>query len=251
MAHSRINRDRMFDWIERCLAADKPTPSDADICDHFGFDSTETARTLLADLADAGRITIRGHRDDRTITLGRVKSAIAPVARAEPAVRKADAVVDHTVSRITDIVLRGRKPAAAVAAENAGRLLKNVTTKPAQKKPAETTRKEVTMPAKTVQLPASAVVAISAVEERAKQLGASLGVAAADLIVAGSQTIDAENASSAPLSVGVLLLMLGERFAERPDQSEELAAEQAARAAAEARADAAEAKLNQLRALVA
>lgn len=71
MAHSRINQNALFDWIERNLAADQSAPGDDEIVERFGFTSREQARTLLADLADQGRIAINWNDDGRTVTLGR------------------------------------------------------------------------------------------------------------------------------------------------------------------------------------
>lgn len=50
------------------------------------------------------------------------------------------------------------------------------------------------MPGKTISLPASETAAIAAVEARAKQLDSTIWLAASDLIVAGAQTINGENA---------------------------------------------------------
>lgn len=61
-------------------------------------------------------------------------------------------------------------------------------------------REEPAVMPKSIQLPSSAIEAIKAVEGRARGLGTSQGEAAADLIVAGSQTIDADNSVRTPLS---------------------------------------------------
>lgn len=254
MAHSRLNLNAMYDWIERCLMDGKPTPLDAAICERFGFDSTESARTLLAELADAGRITIRGHRDDRTITIGRSKSTAAPAARAEPPVRKADAVVERTSARIAEIVGRGRKPAKAVVAENAAALLATFAIKPAQPKPAPSIDKEVVMPAKTILLPASADDVIELIEAHAKKNDLSLGLATASLIKRG-MSIGTFGPGAAPassptveaLDIDVLVAELSRRL---------LAASQASAldeqlTAMTARAEAAEGKLAQMKALFA
>ncbi|EZP57243.1 hypothetical protein [Sphingomonas sp. RIT328] len=147
MAHAKLNLARMLSWIEQRLDAGQATPTDADICALFGFDSTESARTLLAELADAGKITIKGYGPDRSIALGRSKRAIAGVGRVAPTVKKADADVDRAAARLTEIVRRCRKPAAAVVAENAAALLKTVNPKPARPKPEAPMPKEVPMPA--------------------------------------------------------------------------------------------------------
>lgn len=147
MAHAKLNLVRMLSWIEQRLDTGHATPTDAEICELFGFDSTESARTLLAELADAGKITIKGYGPDRRIALGRSKGAIAGVGRVAPTVKKADADVDRAAARLAEIVRRGRKPAAAVVAENAAALLKTVNSKPAPSKPEAPMPKEVPMPA--------------------------------------------------------------------------------------------------------
>lgn len=254
MAHSRLNLNTMFDWVERCLADGQPTPPDAAICERFGFDSTESARTLLAELADAGRITIRGHRDDRVITLGRSKAAAVPAARVEPAVRKSDAEVERAAARIAEIVGRGRKPAKAVVAENAAALLKTVVTKPVQSKPAPSTKKEAAMPAKTIQLPASADDVIAAIEAHAAKNDVSLGLATASLVkrgmsVVGSFELDAAPSAQASATIDGLCDQIRALFAAR-DQSAILALE-AERDSAVVRAAEAEAKIGQMKALFA
>lgn len=88
MTHARITQARMFDWIRACIDTDAPLPTDADIVDQFGLPSVESSRSLLADLADAGKITIRGMGADRVITLGpKERPAMVP-ARPTPAIQK-------------------------------------------------------------------------------------------------------------------------------------------------------------------
>lgn len=81
MAHSRLNQNAMFDWIERCLATDAALPDDAAIMERFCFTSSEQARTLLSDLADQGRISIRWGDAGRIITLGRRPASAFTPAR--------------------------------------------------------------------------------------------------------------------------------------------------------------------------
>ena len=113
---------------------------------------------------------------------------------------------------------------------------------------------EELMPSKSVQLPATAGVAISCLETYAAERGLSQGAAAAELIERGAGTIKAQPedlAMAAILSVDALFDMLRERFDQQHDQSAELADAIARADAAEGRAEAAEAKLAQLKALVA
>lgn len=133
MAHAKLNLSRMYDWIERNLDLDVPQPSDADIMRVFGFDNAENARTLLAELADAGRITIKGYGETRTIELGRIKSMLVPAPRPLPSAKKADPAVDDGVAKIAAIVARSGNAVSARAVQAAS-ALKNVRAKPALSK---------------------------------------------------------------------------------------------------------------------
>ena len=163
MAHSRLALTTMLDWIEQCLTGDAALPTDAEIMERYGFASAEHARTLLAELADAGKITIRGYGADRVILLGRVKSAVVPAPRAAPAVRKVDPEVDRAVVKIRDIITRQAPAAVQIVAANAHALLAAVNPPPAAQTPP--LKKEKAMPGpKSIQLPASAPKAIEAIE---------------------------------------------------------------------------------------
>ena len=108
------------------------------------------------------------------------------------------------------------------------------------------------MPAKTICLPASEAVAIKCVEERAKMLSSSIGIAAADLIVAGAQTIDAENADPAsviPPTFDDLLEQLRVHYLKRDQHAIDVANARAV--AAETRAEAAETALARIKAALA
>lgn len=253
MAHAKLNLQRMYEWIEVRVGVSNPTPTDAEIMEHFGFDSPESARTLLAELADAGRITIKGYGETRTITLGRTKSALAAAPRPLPAAKKTDPVVDAGVAKIAAIVARGGKAGSAHAAQAAA-ALNAVRTKPASApKPIEapaphpvavaTVKEPVPMPAKTIQLPATALTAIDAVEKLAAKNGITIGGAAALLIEQGLIPLSIERAAP---TIGTIMADLNTLFedlarrADRPDQSDALAA-------AVTRAEAAERKLGALR----
>lgn len=240
MAHAKINLSRMYDWIERNLELDVPQPADAEIMELFGFDSPEQARTLLAELADAGRITIKGYGETRTIALGRVKSAMVPVARPMPAAKRTDPNVNLGVAKIAAIIARGPSASAARAVK-ASAALKAIGTKrppltaPERPKPIVTPapappKKDVPpMPAKSVQLPASAIVAINAIEAHARKNDVSLGAAAAHLIEAGlAGPANVRPASILEtMSVDDLLASIKVRFEgllDLPDRSDEVAA---------------------------
>ncbi len=114
MAHAKLHRQQMLDWIERCLDGDVPTPDDAAICAAFGFLSTEHARTLLAELADAGKITVKGgYGPDRQILLGRVRAGAVPAPRPVPSITKNAADLSDAVAKIIAIANRPKTPIAA------------------------------------------------------------------------------------------------------------------------------------------
>jgi hypothetical protein len=253
MGHARINLQRMLDWIETCLRNGTPLPNDAAICEKFGFDTTEAARTLLAELADAGKITIKGYGPTRTIGLGRVRSTLPAMGRVRPPVAKVDHEIERGAARLAQIMNRDRS-ARAVVAENAGRLLAIVTPAPAPEATVPS-KKDTLMPAKTISLPASAVAAIEAIEALAKREDLALGHAAAILIERGADrpvpVVKASSASPEPLSIEVLLDLLRERIAAKPDHSADLAAAIARADAADVRAKQAEEKLSAAKALFA
>lgn len=114
MAHAKLHRQQMLDWIERCLGEGAGTPDDAAICETFGFTSAEHARTLLAELADAGKITVQGgYGPDRRILLGRVRPGAAPVVRPVPSITKGAGNVDDAVAKIVAIASRPKSPVVA------------------------------------------------------------------------------------------------------------------------------------------
>lgn len=236
MAHAKINLSRMYDWIEQCLDAGKATPDDTAIMKRFGFDGPESARTLLAELADAGRISIKGYGPTRAITIGRSKSELVAAPRLTPTVRKADPAVDECAAKISAIVARG-PTAGGVRAVQAASARKALTSKPktkAQKAsapimtPAPTPPKKEAqpMPAKSIQLPASAVRAIEAVEAHAKHLDVSIGLAAASLI---ERALAMPTEVSVSPTIATIMADLNTVFgdlaarADRPDQSAEVA----------------------------
>ncbi len=256
MAHAKLNLQRMLDWIERSIDQDVPMPTDAAIMAEFGFESAESARTLLAELADAGKITINGYGATRAITLGRTKSILAAAGRPEPAVTKSDPVLDAGVAKIAAILARSAPARAAVAA---GELLKAAATKPKPVPVAAKPVKEVpTMPKpeplptrRAITIPAEGAL-LAAIEAIAKDRDLPLGRAALELAEAGmgATSADAAPVVAAPtssISIDDLLTAVRARFDEAmavPDQSVEIAA-------VTERAEAAERRLDALRAALA
>ncbi|WP_203310478.1 hypothetical protein [Sphingomonas beigongshangi] len=81
MSHTQFNLARMLSWIELTVETGDPAPSDAEICELFNFTSTEKARTLLAELADQGKIRIDWKAEPRAITLGGKAASAFALAR--------------------------------------------------------------------------------------------------------------------------------------------------------------------------
>ncbi|GEM72036.1 hypothetical protein SAQ01S_18020 [Sphingomonas aquatilis NBRC 16722] len=252
MAHSRFALTTMLDWIERCLTDGIALlPTDAEIMERYGFTSPEHARTLLAELADAGKITIRGYGADRVIVLGRVRAAVAPLPRVVPPARRVDAEIDQAVTKIRGIVNRQGAAVRKAVEANAEELLNMVNPSPAAPTPPLRKQENRAMAgAKSIQLPSAAASAIEAVERLAEADGISLGIAAATLIERG-MSVQRPTANAVAPSLEEAIEMLRAAFGARPDHSAELAEERDARVAAEARAVAAELKLEAVRAAFA
>ena len=126
MAHARIIQQQMLDWIKNSLSLRSALPTDAQIVDRFNLTGVESARSLLADLADADEITIKGHGSSRTIALGRKAKTFEPAPRPTPAVvarvggKRADdekVQIDTTAARIREILDRRKAPASEVKPE--------------------------------------------------------------------------------------------------------------------------------------
>ena len=124
MAHARIIQQQMLDWIKNSLSLRSALPTDAQIVDRFNLNGVESARSLLADLADAGEITIKGFGASRTMVLGRKAKTLEPAARPTPSVvariggKRADdekVQIEATTARIREIIERGRSTVAEPA----------------------------------------------------------------------------------------------------------------------------------------
>lgn len=123
MKHSAMHRRLMLEWIHDCADAGKPMPTVTAIVDRFAFAGPEQARTLLADLADAGTIRLTGVGVAQTITLPDDAPAPAvPADRGErlpPSIVKPDPAVERVTAMIVGLKSRGGTvPAAPVAKEN-------------------------------------------------------------------------------------------------------------------------------------
>ncbi|TVV75567.1 hypothetical protein [Sphingomonas solaris] len=120
MTHSRANKQKLLAWITHAIEHGEPLPTDAQVADEYGFRSTELARTLLADLADEGKLTVRTTGGVREITLGRRAPGAIQAARPLPtpgkrAIAADDPEVDAIVAKIAGIVGRPVTPSPAPA----------------------------------------------------------------------------------------------------------------------------------------
>ncbi len=221
----------MYDWIGWCLGEDQSMPTDAAIMQRFGFDNAESARTLLAELADASRITIKGYGETRTIALGRTKSTLVPAPRPLPSAKKLDPAVDDGVAKIAAIVARGGNAGSARAVQAAG-ALKNVRAKPAPSK---------TPAVKPVPKPPVAAPPIKEADPVTKPSPIS-----APAVAAASSSSDLT-----PTLDGLFQMIRQHVQRVRHDQSADLAAAIKRAEAAEERATLAERKLEQAKALFA
>jgi hypothetical protein len=73
LQHSQLHRGIMLDWLRYCEERGEPFPTHEAIAAKFEYPSVEVARTLLADLADRGKISI-----DRAGTITIADQAEAP-----------------------------------------------------------------------------------------------------------------------------------------------------------------------------
>jgi hypothetical protein len=130
MAHPRIIQQQMLDWIKNSVSLRSALPTDAQIVDRFNLTGVESARSALADLADAGEITIKGHGASRTIALGRKAKTFEPAPRPTPAVvarvggKRTDdenAQIQETTDKIRAIIERGRPPVPENATSDAAK----------------------------------------------------------------------------------------------------------------------------------
>ncbi|BCA57717.1 hypothetical protein [Sphingomonas sp. HMP6] len=115
MAHPKIIQQRLLDWIAGNMGDKQPLPTDLQIAERFNLPSLESARGLLADLADAGKITIKGFGPSRVITLGHAKAGFAPARPVSRSVSKPLEPIEDRADKMRRI-LGGNRPAPAAAA---------------------------------------------------------------------------------------------------------------------------------------
>jgi len=109
LRHSKLTKCQMLDWIKERLERGEAMMTDEEIVDRFVLTGVESARVLLAELADEGAITIQWNAPGRPIALGRrerrLTNSPAPI---RPAL-KSDPLVDAGVNKIISIVNRGSR----------------------------------------------------------------------------------------------------------------------------------------------
>jgi hypothetical protein len=110
MAHPKIHLARLLDWLKLRVECEDTSPTDEQIAGFLGLDSVEIARSMLADLADRGDITIKGTSPTREIALGRQHRTIE-TPRPVPSITKPAKPLlseDECVRRIQ--LITGRAP---------------------------------------------------------------------------------------------------------------------------------------------
>lgn len=127
MAHPKLQLSRLLDWIKLRIECEDTPPTDEQIVAFLGLDSEQTARSMLADLADRGDITIKGTGSARQITLGRQHREIE-TPRPVPSVvkpRRAPISEEECAARIQAIMSLGKpklpdSPAVEMEAPGSG-----------------------------------------------------------------------------------------------------------------------------------
>ena len=109
MAYPKIIQQGLLDWIAGRISNGEPTPTDQEIISRFGMSGAEAARSLLADLADGGKITIKGFGANRIITLGQTKTAFIPSRPISRSALQPRAPVEDRVAMMRR-VLADKKP---------------------------------------------------------------------------------------------------------------------------------------------
>lgn len=119
MTFPRIVYTYALELIAARIEQGRPSPSDDEIAGYCALVDAGSVRSLLADLADQGKITMKGTGVDRVITLGRQKAAITP---APPPIRSVtkpkptdDELVDAAMARIKAAVARGKGAVGPIA----------------------------------------------------------------------------------------------------------------------------------------
>lgn len=112
MSFARIIYTLALDLIGTRIGAGESSPTDEEFARHCGLDDTAPVRSLLADLADRGDITMRGTGGNRVILLGRQRSTPVAATRPIPSVRKPaptdDAVIEAGLAKIKAALARGK-----------------------------------------------------------------------------------------------------------------------------------------------
>jgi hypothetical protein len=119
MAHPKLQLSRLLDWITLRIECEDTSPTDDQIAGFLGLDAVEIARSMLADLADRGDITIKGTGPTREIALGRQHRTIETVVPTPSVTKPAKALLseEECAARIQAIMSLGKTKTVSPAAE--------------------------------------------------------------------------------------------------------------------------------------
>lgn len=113
MAHPKLQLSRLLDWLKLRIECEDESPSDEQIVAFLGLDSEQTARSMLADLADRGDVTIKYEQQSgRQIALGRQHREIETPRPVPSVVKPAKPLLseEECVRRIQMITGRSQAP---------------------------------------------------------------------------------------------------------------------------------------------
>jgi hypothetical protein len=110
MAHPKLQLTRLLDWLTFRIECEDTSPTDEQIVELLGLDLMATARSMLADLADRGDITIKYTHAGRQIALGRQHRVIETPRPVPSVIRPPKPLLseEECVRRIQ--MITGRKP---------------------------------------------------------------------------------------------------------------------------------------------
>lgn len=117
MVHAKIIKCQMLDWIKACIERDEAMPTDDEIVYRFNLNGVVSARTLLADLAEEGAISVHWNAPGRPITLGaKERAKLDPAKPSRPLGRKPEQPVEDRAERIKAIADRMKAEAEVSSA---------------------------------------------------------------------------------------------------------------------------------------
>ena len=117
MSHPKMRQQQMLEWIRTVIERRLPMPSDAAIAEHFNLPGVESARGLLADLAERKQIFVDWNEPGRPISLDPPARPAFKTPTPMPELGRRDAAVDRTAKKIVGILRRGPRTDAAAVVE--------------------------------------------------------------------------------------------------------------------------------------